>query len=450
MLRGVGKTYAPSSLITQYFGPFIFYSNICNNLHIFTPLASTPLMYNRRQDRPPTKPKPSCGHLYYVRLKTDLGIFYKLGFTTLGSVQERFAYQGKGHDALIDEVLLFSYREDAYEVEQLLHEHFRNKATFGNPEEGMPFFGNGQSELYTEDILNLDMPAARGKIGPTETQTNITTTRGKKAGLSNEEINDRLEIENNILLVLSSLSKAFRWIIIGYKKFEEWNAPDAEKNRRNKVRYILDSLRKHKREFWTQWLHRRTKIIKDPHEELKSDVRKAISAFKRKDLQAFENIINIPLFSYNLAEAMTSDMCFGSDFINIANCCGMFELIKLDGNESPRDLLLKPVEETYKNLLRGLVKNHRLFSEAITIPDDPKYCVGEKIEGYEYGTLSSYYGPGNFLDLFGREWILPDNPKFEVGVGSVEFSVEVRNQKTGFRGFLIIKAMYTSNQKNLA
>jgi hypothetical protein len=49
------------------------------------------------------------GILYYIRLKTQFGMLYKLGFTSLESVHERLAYQRKGHEKLIDTVL-FSAR----------------------------------------------------------------------------------------------------------------------------------------------------------------------------------------------------------------------------------------------------------------------------------------------------------------------------------------------------
>lgn len=411
-------------------------------------------MHTNNHTKAPLKPKPSKGYLYYVRLDTSLGIFYKLGFTTLGSTQERFAYQGKGHDSLVDHVLLFSYRDDAYEVEQLLHTHFRNEATFRNQEKGMPFFENGQSELYVNDILEMDWEPAKGKRSAEETRANIMTAREKRFGRSDEEIRERsdeireqLAMERNILDVTASLARTFGWLIRGYHSIVEWYSSENEKVHRAQVRKVLTELQEYKEEHWRKWRRRKSSIMKDPQEGLKADVRDAIAAFKRKDLQAFENIIHVPLFAHNLADAMTADMSFVSDYMVVANNCGLLALIKAMEEESPRDLLLRPVEETYKAVLRGLVKSHRLLREDINMPDDPKYqaCVPEG--DYEFNSISNYYGPGSFLKLFGREWTLQDNPSFEVGVGSLEFQIECRNHVTGFRNFLTVNAMYVTDNK---
>lgn len=201
--------------------------------------------------------------------------------------------------------------------------------------------------------------------------------------------------------------------------------------------HIFNLMRNH------NWRKRSTNIRTDQYAALKADVRDAIAAFKRKDLQAFEGIIHVPLFAHNLAEAMTADMVFGSDYMCVANNCGLSALMDAMEKEDPRDLLLIPVEETYKAVLRDLVTNHCLLRDDLIMPDDPKYQVDE----YEYCSLSTYYGPGELLKLFGREWTLPDNPPLGVGGGAVEFQVEVRNHITGFRGLLTVNATYASNHK---
>lgn len=96
------------------------------------------------------------GNLYYVRLKTSLGPMYKLGFTTMASVKERFAFQGAGHEDQIDEVIAFVPDTGALLIEQRLHRHFKRHSVFPMIERDMPFAGNGQSELYVEDILEMD------------------------------------------------------------------------------------------------------------------------------------------------------------------------------------------------------------------------------------------------------------------------------------------------------
>ena len=112
-----------------------------------------------RYHRRPLKvyvPAKTYGNLYYLRLKTKLGIFYKLGFTSLSSAEERIAFNGNGDELSIDKVLFFHYFENAFEVEQQLLNHFPSAFGKFSSREYMPFAKNGQSELYVRDILGLD------------------------------------------------------------------------------------------------------------------------------------------------------------------------------------------------------------------------------------------------------------------------------------------------------
>lgn len=104
------------------------------------------------------RPRPSAGNVYYARLSTPHGTLYKLGFTKMASVTDRLAYGGLGNEKLIDKVLAFTFLEDAWDVEQDLHDHFQTQRAFGgrgkNP--AWPLCGCGQTELYRDDILGLD------------------------------------------------------------------------------------------------------------------------------------------------------------------------------------------------------------------------------------------------------------------------------------------------------
>ncbi|CAN7393266.1 hypothetical protein [Variovorax sp. LjRoot178] len=104
------------------------------------------------------RPRPPSGNVYYVRLATPHGTLYKLGFTKMPSVTERLAYGGLGNERLIDKVLAFEFLEDAWDVEQDLHDHFQRQRAFGgrgkNP--AWPLNGCGQTELYRDDILGID------------------------------------------------------------------------------------------------------------------------------------------------------------------------------------------------------------------------------------------------------------------------------------------------------
>lgn len=112
----------------------------------------------RHYSRNKLAPASRSGNLYYIRLRTDLGPLYKVGFTTRSSAEERLAFRETGDDRLIDKTILFIHFEDAYSVEQQIHGYFYDKRVFGKfgNYTYMPLAGNGQSELYAHDILGLD------------------------------------------------------------------------------------------------------------------------------------------------------------------------------------------------------------------------------------------------------------------------------------------------------
>lgn len=104
------------------------------------------------------------GYLYYVRLNTKHGTFYKIGFTKMSSVEARYSYGGSEAYKLIDEVFFYKYSLRAYELEQTLHQNMRHRAayprhTFLNLFRDVsqhPLFGDGQTELYRDDVLGMD------------------------------------------------------------------------------------------------------------------------------------------------------------------------------------------------------------------------------------------------------------------------------------------------------
>lgn len=111
-------------------------------------------------------PRNFAGNLYYLRLQTKFGPMYKLGFTSLASPQDRLDYENNSDSTLIDRTLLFVYDDEAYAKEQRLHRHFYHKRAFKlfSSDPALPLYQNGQSELYCEDILGMDLEftAAQG------------------------------------------------------------------------------------------------------------------------------------------------------------------------------------------------------------------------------------------------------------------------------------------------
>jgi hypothetical protein len=104
------------------------------------------------------RPRNPSGHLYYARLATPQGTYYKIGFTTKSSLKERMAYGGYGDEKLIDREFIFAYRDDAWDIEQTLLEHFAKHRAFKkySNDPMMPLNGRGQSELFKHDVLGLD------------------------------------------------------------------------------------------------------------------------------------------------------------------------------------------------------------------------------------------------------------------------------------------------------
>lgn len=99
-----------------------------------------------------------AGYIYYVKLKTEIGVFYKIGFTSKDSVYKRFKDNDSEDYKLIDEVFLFKYLPNSYSIENELHGMLYNKKAFPKYSRDplFPLSSNGQTELYYEDVLSMD------------------------------------------------------------------------------------------------------------------------------------------------------------------------------------------------------------------------------------------------------------------------------------------------------
>ena len=104
------------------------------------------------------RPNNPAGNVYYARLNTPQGLFYKIGFTTKASLADRMAYGGYGDEKLIDKVFFFTWLDDAWDFEQTLLDHFSKHRAFGKYSNNLsrPLSGRGQSELFLSDVLGLD------------------------------------------------------------------------------------------------------------------------------------------------------------------------------------------------------------------------------------------------------------------------------------------------------
>lgn len=104
------------------------------------------------------RPSNPAGHVYYVRLKTPQGVYYKIGYTSKSSMHDRFAFGGHGDEELIDREFFFTFHPKAWDIEQKLLDHFDKQRAFGrySNRSHLPLPGRGQSELFPLDVLGLD------------------------------------------------------------------------------------------------------------------------------------------------------------------------------------------------------------------------------------------------------------------------------------------------------
>lgn len=104
------------------------------------------------------RPRTSSGYVYYIKLKVEGVDYYKLGFTTKNSIQERFSYSGHGDEKLVDTVFFFTYCKNAWDIEQKLLDEFKNHKAFKkySNDASKPLPGRGQTELFRQDVLGLD------------------------------------------------------------------------------------------------------------------------------------------------------------------------------------------------------------------------------------------------------------------------------------------------------
>lgn len=418
---------------------------------------------HRPVHRPAFVPPTKAGHLYYVRLRTPVGIVYKLGFTTLDSVHARLSFRGDGTDKLIERVLLFAHFNDAWDLEQELHMLFRRHATFSGWDEAMPLFANGQSELYREDVLDLDHEYSRRQSQDTAEEIALArqVALGADEASLRAQLNDRRRERDEqerqwaearaataakpsgwmgraaIAFIRMGLSACTAILKLAIKLGE------TENDRRNESRIVeLRGMLKD--------TARIERVRQLRQLNLRGDTASALQALKQRDLEAFERLIDIEQLAANAANAMAEDLNLPSDYMGVANNCGLMDLVELMHEEGGcRDLLLKPVEQHYARTLRDFVMTHRLGTEDLLLPDDIVYYhVPADLDELELSTLSDYFGLKDFLDAVGHTWTLPEPAAISItGDGRCEFSIAVTNERTGFSGQLTVSVRRKSQER---
>ena len=377
---------------------------------------------------------------------------YKLGFTTMASVKERFAFQGAGHEDQIDKVIAFVPDTGALLIEQRLHRHFKRHSVFPMIERDMPFAGNGQSELYVEDILQMDLEYTpeqgrrvhdalmRGRMAQAGASP-VSIDAATKQKLRDDEAVQAIADLRHVWLV--------RWVLWAWQKLDDslFTSP-AQKEHEKDIQHLIE---------WFQMEPRRQRAamtiqLKRELQRLKADAAAAprtfagqlalaLDALKSRDLVAFERLVDLDWLAMNLAEAMTEDLVMGSDYMGVACNCGLVDLCDALANGNPIEMLTVPVKEGYKELVRHWVAKREIRSEDLAMPTDPIYYRTDDGTVHEVSPLSSvYYGPSNFLNIFGRQWRCWLEQPAMVEDDWAAFKIEIANEQTGFRGDLLLHA----------
>lgn len=438
-------------------------------------------------------PKNASGYLYYVRLSTELGMLYKIGFTTFGSVQERLGYKGGRDDDLVDKVLLFKRMTDAADWEALLHRVFRKKRAFYSDSEYLPLFRNGQSELYYEDVLGLDGDMEDVAAGSTEARRQeaynyISFQHDKKMGRTpvRQPIKALTEEQQAIWNLLEQIRGGSQGILDWVGRIFSGFALTKGRGRTRKT---LSPEEEKAREFivalrGSSWADRHSEPTpRDPAAEsldvqldilaavgsskewtiknardvrlqvmLKNRIETAILAFRCGDLNKFEDLVDIPGVIDAIFDAQLS-YGFRSDYLGILHNCGMTTLMETQETMSVaslREVMVRPLHDTYRPLLRYFVRTKKILGTSLAMPDEPLYAFDSQFSENGEHPYSDYFSPGTLIRKLGTNWTLEKPLKLTFHDDAIQFFIGVKIPEIGFAGSLAVDVMFTKNYKKIA
>lgn len=366
----------------------------------------------------------NIGNLYYVRLNTPLGKFYKIGFTTMKSVNDRLAFQGTGDEKYIEEVLYFQFRLGAYGLEQSLHAYFYEQAAFAKYSAfvDMPLPRNGQSELYYDDVLKLD-----GKFTPAQAEHSrkaVELAVAKRTYTSEIWAKRVISFNNACFSILMGLAKSIGWSIkavkavLGVKAVEE-QLPKSVLEERRKVEIFLAELKR----------EQDVKLIRT-HREIK--ILRLIHAFNNRDIDGFRALVNTEELSRDIANSMISDFVMLTDYMTLPNNAGMFSLLEAMNHENCHELLISPVVRSYIPMIEEFIASRTISDTSIKMPRDPLYAVDPECSDCgDYFT--EYFGAQQFMGLLNSKFIGLGPYKHDDKKSRTEFMVELEDQVTTMR-----------------
>ena len=371
----------------------------------------------------------NIGNLYYVRLNTPLGKFYKIGFTTMKSVNDRLAFQGTGDEKYIDEVLYFQFRLGAYGLEQSLHSYFSDKAAFGKYSAyiDMPLPRNGQSELYYDDVLELD-----GKFTPAQADFSRKAVELAitKRTYNSEIWAKRIIALNKVVLTsLMALAKVIGWSIksvqsaIGTKTTEQ-ELPPSVLETHNRAKLFIAEL-KHDQAIKRIRTHREIRIFF------------LIDAFSNRDFEKFKGLVNIKELGQDIANSLALDLQMFSDYLCIPNNCCMFTLMEHMNHSNCHELITKPAVDSYIPMIEEFITTRKISDMSIHIPDDPIYAIDPGYDGCDL-SFNDYFGAQEFIGLLECSYISKTPYKHDDTKATVEFSIELEDKLTAERFWVVV------------
>lgn len=361
------------------------------------------------------------GNLYYVRLNTPLGKFYKIGFTTMKSVNDRLAFQGTGDEKYIEEVLYFQFRLGAFGLEQCLHSYFSEKAAFHKYSAyvDLPLSRNGQSELYYDDVLELD-----DKFTPAQaehTRKAVEIAIAKRTYTSEVWAKRVITLNNAALYVLIGLAKTIGWTIktfqaiAGIKRSETPLPPSVvELNKRAEM--FLAELK-------------REKAIKNIRTHREVAILRLAHALAKRDLEAFKRLVNIQELGQDIANSIALDLLMFSDYLCIPNNCCMFELMEQMNHSNCHELLTKPAADSYIPMIEEFITTRKVSDMSIHLPDDPMYAVDAEHRECNI-TYNDYFGAQELIGLLECSFVSKSTSTHNDKDATLEFSVELEDQQT--------------------
>jgi len=335
------------------------------------------------------------------------------------SVSDRLAFQGTGDEKYIEEVLYFQFRLDAYGLEQCLHLYFSDQAAFGKYSAfaDMPLPRNGQSELYYDDVLNLD-----NKFTPAQaeaTRKAVELAVAQRTYTSEVWAKRMIAISNVTFNILTALAKTIGWSIRSIKaaagiKVVEEQLPSSIIENKNRAELFLAELRRDQ-EVRVARAQRELKILR------------LIYAFKNRDLEKFKGLANIEGVARDMASSMISDYFMLTDYMTVPNNCCMFNLMEAMNHQNCHDLLIRPVIDSYIPMVEEFITTRTITDMSIRMPDDPLYSVDPEYAGCP-DNFTAYFGAQEFAGLLDCQFVARGPYKHDDPKRSVEFTVELKDR----------------------